>query len=373
MKIVAFYLPQFHVIPENEDFWGEGFTEWTNVKKAVPLFEGHTQPVEPLNDNYYDLLDPEVMRWQAETAREYGIYGFCFYHYWMEGRKLLEKPVENFLKDRDIDIHYCLSWANHSWTDAWKGANNTFIEQTYGGKEDWDAHFKYLLPFFQDERYIKVGNKPIFVIYMPEDIPHLNEMLEHWNNRAKSMGFDGIAYAYQYTYFGMDPNRDDSHFDYGIEFQPPYAIADSRGKAMADIRKHGYRVLRWIQKVLNISIDMNITKLEMIDYSKIWEYILKREPDDSKKIPGAFTGWDNTPRKGKAGLVLYGATPEIFQNYLSKQIDRAKKIYKKDFLFITAWNEWGEGCILEPTKQDGYAYLQAVKDALMENGELELD
>ena len=373
MKIVAFYLPQFHVIPENEDIWGEGFTEWTNVKKAIPLFEGHVQPVEPLNDNYYDLLDPKVMHWQAEMAKEYGIYGFCFYHYWIEGKKLLEKPIENFLKDEDINIHYCLSWANHSWTDAWKGSNKVFIEQTYGGKEDWNAHFEYLLPFFQDNRYIKIDNKPMFVIYMPEDIPHLNEMLDLWNDRARAAGFAGIAYAYQYTYFGMDPNKDDSRFDYGIEFQPAYAIADSRGKTMARIRKRGYYFLKWVQKTLNIRMTVNITRLEIMSYVQVWKYILNREPDDSKKIPGAFTRWDNTPRKGKAGLVIHGATPQMFQNYLSKQIQRAKKIYKKDFLFITAWNEWGEGCILEPTKQDGYAYLQAVKEALLENGELESD
>lgn len=371
MKIIAFYLPQFHVIPENEEVWGKNFTEWVNVKKAVPLFEGHKQPVEPLDDNYYNLLNADVMRWQAGLAREYGIHGFCFYHYWIEGRKLLEKPVEIFLQNEDIDINYCLSWANHSWTDSWKGTNRTLIAQTYGDKSDWDAHFAYLLPFFRDKRYIKENNKPLLIIYMPEDIPNLNEMLDYWTNRAKEEGFDGLTYAYQYIYYDMDKKKDDSRFDYGIEFQPSYAIADSRGNVMANIRKYGFKVLTWVQKTLNIRINMDKTKLEVMDYSTIWEFVLKRTPNNDKKIPGAFTGWDNTPRKGKAGLVLHGASPQMFKQYLSRQIERTRNVYHKDFLFMTAWNEWAEGCILEPTKEDGYGYLQAVKEALAENNELE--
>lgn len=373
MKIIAFYLPQFHVIPENEEFWGENFTEWVNVRKAVPLFEGHEQPVEPLNDNYYSLLDINTMKWQAEIAREYGVHGFCFYHYWIEGRLLLEKPVELFLESKDININFCLSWANHSWTDSWKiGDNKTLIAQTYGGVEDWKQHFEYLLPFFKDDRYIKINNRPLFIVYMPEDIPNLNEMLDYWNACAKEEGFEGLTYAYQYIYFDMDRTKDDSRFDYGIEFQPSYAIADSRGKIMANIRKQGYKFLSWIQNTTKIKINMDKTRLEIMDYSKIWDYVLKREPNNEKKVPGAFTGWDNTPRKGSAGLALKNASPEVFKKYLSKQIERAKNVYHKDFMFITAWNEWAEGCILEPTKKDGYGYLQAVKDALLENDEFEL-
>lgn len=371
MKIISFYLPQFHVIPENEEMWGENFTEWVNVKKAKPLFAGHSQPVEPLNDNYYSLLDMDTMRWQAKLAREYGVYGFCFYHYWIEGRKLLERPVELFLENKDIDIHFCLSWANHSWTDSWKNGNNTLIAQTYGGREDWEAHFQYLLDYFNDERYIKIDGKPLMILYMPEDIPNLNEMLEYWEERAKEEGLTGMTYAYQYIYFDMDRKKDDSHFDYAIEFQPSYAIADSRGKWMANFRKNVFKILSWAQKKFHIRINMDKTKLEVMEYSKIWEYVLKREPDNDKKLPGAFSGWDNTPRKGKAGLVLHHASPEIFKKYLSRQIRRAREVYKKDYLFMTAWNEWAEGCVLEPTKKDGYAYLEAVREALQENDEFE--
>lgn len=370
MRLIAFYLPQFHEIPENNEFWGEGFTEWVNVKAAKPLFEGHDQPLVPLYNNYYNLNNINVMKWQADLAKQYGIYGFCFYHYWIEGRKLLERPVENYLKSKEIDFPFCLSWANHSWTDSWKGSKKTLIAQSYGGESDWKAHFKYLLPFFKDARYIKDEGMPLFIIYMPEDIPNLNRMLDFWQKEAKKNGLKGIKFAYQYIYFDMDKKKDDSRFSYGIEFQPSYAIADSRGKLKATIRKKGYRLLNWIQQKMNIKVEMiSELKLEIMDYSKIWECVIKRKPNNNKKIPGAFTGWDNTPRKGNGGLVLENNTPELFEKYLTIQIKRTKEVYKTDLLFITAWNEWAEGCILEPTEKYKYKYLEAVRNALKKNGE----
>ncbi len=371
MKIISFYLPQFHSIPENDEFWGEGFTEWTNVKKAIPLFEGHKQPVEPLNDYYYSLLDVETLKWQSELAKEYGLYGFCFYHYWIEGRKLLEKPVELYLKNKDIETKYCLSWANHSWTDSWSTGNKVLIAQTYGNIDDWNNHYDYLRSFFEDERYIKIEGKPLFIIYMPETIPNLNEMLDYWNERAKKDGFGGLVYAYQYIYYDMKKKKDDSRFKYGIEFQPAYAIADSRGKMMANFRRIIFVILSRIQELINIRIDMNKTSLEVMDYSKIWEWVIKRKPNNNKKIPGAFSGWDNTPRKGKAGLVLHNSSPQVFKKYMKIQIKRTKEIYKKDMLFLTAWNEWAEGSIMEPTKADKYGYLEALKEALIETNEWE--
>lgn len=371
MKIITFYLPQFHQIPENDELWGEGFTEWVNVKKAKPLYEGHNQPVLPLNNFYYNLLDINVMKWQASLAKKYGVYGFCFYHYWIEGRKLLEKPVEQFLNEKSIDINFCLSWANHSWTDSWKSENPTnLITQTYGGKEDWDAHFEYLNHFFEDTRYIKIGGKPLLIIYMPEDILHLNEMLDYWTKLALQKGYPGLSFAYQYIYFDMKKNKDDSRFDYGIEFQPAYAIADSRGQFQAKLRKNVYSLLSYAQKKLNLNININRkTNFEKMDYETIWKHVVQRGPDSEKKVPGAFSKWDNTPRKGNRGLVLDGASPDTFKVYFSEQIRRARDVYKKDMIFFTAWNEWAEGSILEPDEKDGYGYLQAIKDALEENDE----
>ena len=162
MKIIAFYLPQYHEIPENNKWWGKGFTEWVNVKKAHPLFEGHYQPRVPLNKNYYNLLDEEVQKWQVSLAKKYGIYGFCFYHYWFDGHLLLEKPVEQWLKNRDLDLPFCICWANENWTQAWVSKESTvLIAQKYGDKEMWRRHFEYLLPYFKDTRYIKENGRPL--------------------------------------------------------------------------------------------------------------------------------------------------------------------------------------------------------------------
>ena len=164
MKIIALYLPQFHEIPENNEWWGKGFTEWTNVKTAKPSFKGQYQPRIPLNNNYYNLTDVRAQEWQAKLAKEYGIYGFCYYHYWFEGKMLLEKPAEIMLKNLSVDMPFCFCWANHTWLRAWADkSNRTLIKQTYGTEEDWINHFNYLLPFFKDERYIKEDGKPIMV------------------------------------------------------------------------------------------------------------------------------------------------------------------------------------------------------------------
>ena len=169
MKIIPFYLPQFHNIPENDEWWGNGFTEWTNIKSAKPLFEGHKQPKVPINGNYYDLLNDDVKIWQAELAKKYGIYGFCYYHYWFNGKMLLEKPMEQMLTNHNIDIPFCICWANAAWTKAWVGEEKkVLIPQTYGGRNEWEEHFFYFLPFFKDRRYIRENNKPVIIIYRPQ-------------------------------------------------------------------------------------------------------------------------------------------------------------------------------------------------------------
>ncbi|MCR4587914.1 MAG: glycoside hydrolase family 99-like domain-containing protein [Lachnospiraceae bacterium] len=370
MKIIPFYLPQFHEIPENDSFWGKGFTEWTNVRKAVPLYEGHRQPVVPYEKNYYNLLNPDVLKWQADLANSYGIYGFCIYHYWIQGRKLLEKPLELLLEHKEIPLRYCISWANHNWTDSWSGNNTMLIAQTYGGEEDWDAHFDYLLPFFQDERYIRnEEGKVLLLIFNPEDIPHLNDMLDHLQKRAAEAGLPGIAFAYQNYYFGMKKNRDDSRFTYGVEHQPAYAFSDNRSGAVMAIRQYGYKFLSWAQRTFKVKINIDHTKLEIMQYTDVWDKILKRIPTDDKRIPGAFTGWDSTPRKGEHGLVVEGGSPEKFKEYLTKQIKRAREVYHKDMIFVAAWNEWAEGSMLEPDEYNGFGYLEAVRDALKANDE----
>ncbi len=189
MKILAYYLPQFHEIEENNKWWGKGFTEWTNVKKGKKLFKTQNQPFVPLNNNYYNLLNKETVKWQTELAKKYGVYGFCYYHYWFEGKKLLEKPVENLLKWKNIDQKFCFCWANHSWKKTWNGLNEILMEQKYGNEDSWNKHFDYLLQFFKDERYIKIDNKPIFMIFKLKDIKDINEMLDFFNKKCIENGF----------------------------------------------------------------------------------------------------------------------------------------------------------------------------------------
>lgn len=377
MKIIAFYLPQFHNIPENNEWWGDGFTEWVNVKKAVPLYEGHEQPRIPLDDNYYNLLDDNVKVWQSKLAKKYGIYGFCYYHYWFNGKLLLEKPMEQMLANKEIDLPFCISWANEAWTKAWVNEETkVLIPQKYGVKKEWKEHFEYLVPFFKDDRYIKENNKPLFIIYRPEVISCLNPMLKYWKQLAIVHGFDGIEFAYQSLAFEELEDRDDRYFKYEIEFQPTYARNDLTVSKYSHIKKFRKRVARLVERKSGIdllrfgwSALSKMAKSNIISYDDAWNAILKRVPDSTKSVPGAFVGWDNSPRHGNRARIFVGDTPEKFKNYMSKQIKRAKRIYHKDMIFLYAWNEWAEGGYLEPDTRNGYKYLEAIRDALKENGE----
>ncbi|HBE81131.1 MAG TPA: glycosyl transferase [Firmicutes bacterium] len=381
MKIIAFYLPQFHNIPENDDWWGDGFTEWVNVKKAKPLYEGHEQPRVPLNNNYYYLLDDNVKIWQAQLAKKYGIYGFCYYHYWFNGKRLLEKPMEEMLRNKKVDLPFCICWANERWTKAWVNENRVLISQSYGQKPDWKQHFDYLLQFFQDDRYIKVDGKPLMVIHKAEVIECLNDMLDYWNTLAQAEGFPGLSYAYQDITFDLVKNKDDSRFDYNIEFQPDYAWNDMNNQTALQRSKFWNR-LRSLKRNFYIILEKKLEfdmarylarkgKLEVkkASYAAAWQAILDRKPETNKNLPGAFVGWDNTPRKGKAGRVFCGDTPEVFEKFLGQQIAHARDDYHKDMIFIYAWNEWAEGGYLEPDERNGYRNLEAIKNALDANNE----
>ena len=373
MRIIAFYLPQFHNIPENDEWWGDGFTEWVNVKKAEPIFEGHEQPRVPLNNNYYNLLDDDVKIWQAELAKKYGRYGFCYYHYWFSGKLLLEKPMEQMLANKKVDIPFCVCWANEPWTRAWVGEKKVLIGQDYGDKKEWRDHFEYLLPFFKDDRYIKEKNCPLFVIYRPEIISCLKEMFEYWDQLAKENGFDGMCYAYQNIDFDLLKNKDDSLFTYNIEFQPHYAFYDLNANKHKKLRAMKRTVSQFLEKHTGKNIKfVGNGKLvsNFIQYDDAWNAILQRTPTSDKNVPGAFVGWDNTPRHGKGGRVYIGDTPEKFEKYLTELIKRARSVYKKDLMFMYAWNEWAEGGYLEPDERNGYKNLEAIKNALENTGEL---
>ncbi len=372
MKIISFYLPQFHCIPENDAWWGKGFTEWVNMKKAKPLFEGHYQPRIPLDHNYYNLLDDKTIEWQSAIAEEYGIYGFCFYHYWFGGKLLLEKPIELYRNNSNCKTHYCICWANEDWTNQWTTEEpKVLIAETYGDKEEWKKHFEYFLPYFKDERYIRVDGKPVLVFLSPEKIKNLIPMLDYWDELAKKEGFDGITYMSQGTNFRLSGSQKaKERLDYFIDYQPQYAYSAMKQGKHALLRKLKRKISNASQKYFNIDPFVFLEKSggndgpAIYDYDDIWQRILNQTPESSKVIPGAFVDWDNTPRKERRGFVINGASPEKFEKYLRAQIDRAEDIYDKDMIFLFAWNEWAEGGYMEPDERFGYGYLEAVKKAL---------
>lgn len=372
IKVIAFYLPQFHEIPENNKWWGKGFTEWVNVKKATPIFENHNQPRIPMNNNYYDLNNVDVMKWQAKIAKENGIYGFCFYHYWFDGKLLLEKPVENYLKEKDIDFPFCISWANEHWTNQWVSSQNSIlIEQKYGEEKDWISHFEYLLPFFKDKRYIKKDGKPIIIIYRPELIDCLKEMIDCWQKLAKKNGLNGLCIISQRVDIVLNnPKADVSMIDNFIEYQPGTVFVTRRrkNKLVNYIKQHKRRFDYFLEKKLpKLSSSKLLNKnksLTIYNYDEIWEDILKQKPVAKNSIPCAFVDWDNTPRKHEKGSVVFGANPKSFEKYFSRLISKTIKEYNQDMMFIFAWNEWAEGGYLEPDEKNKYGYLESIKKCI---------
>ena len=376
MKVIAFYLPQFHEIPENNKWWGDGFTEWVNVKKAKALYENHNQPRVPLNNNYYNLLDDDVKAWQVDLANKYGVYGFCFYHYWFDGKLLLEKPIEQFLNNKSLNTHYCICWANEHWTNAWANKEaKVLIEQKYGEEKEWKEHFNYLLQFFKDERYIKENNKPLIVLYRPELIDCLKEMIACWKEEAIKNGFDGLTVAYQHAGYTVSPKCDESLFDYALEYHPNCAQVFMSNESKNWFKTLKKEVADFCEKKLKINIREKLKKsvLRHYDYDEIWKYIINMKPRNEKCIPGAFVDWDNTSRRGVKGFVIDGATPEKFEKYMTKQIAHARNDYNKDMMFIFSWNEWAEGGYLEPDEKYKHGYLEALKNALVTNEEFEVN
>lgn len=359
MKILAMYLPQYHEIEENNLWWGKGYTEWTAVKNAQPLFKGHYQPRVPLDGKYYDLADQnaKTWRWQSNLAKRYGVYGFCIYHYWFTGKQLLEKPMEILLQHKDIDINYCICWANESWTRTWYGRENeVLMKQEYGDEYDWKAHFEYLLPFFKDKRYIKIDNKPMVNIYRSSDIDCLHEMISCWNMWAKHEGFDGIYLVVANTGGKLEQREDiiDAYYN----FEPGYTL--------------NHVLSKWKRNKINANIFYRMVynkvfskkRVERIIDARLINAVMNSEVISSEKpiYRGAFPMWDNTPRRGYKGLVYTKTTPQLFQ----KQLFKIKNLIqdKDEFVYINAWNEWGEGCYLEPDELYGYAYLESIKKVL---------
>ena len=350
MKIFAFYLPQFHEIPENNEWWGEGFTEWTNVKKATPLFNGHVQPRVPLGNKYYNLLDKETVKWQTSLMKQYGIDGMIYYHYYFLGKMLLEKPAENLLADSSINQPFFFCWANHSWNRSWRGSREVLLEQTYGTSEDWEKHFQYLLPFFKDNRYEKRANKPLFMTFSSH-FDEAKDMFKYFDLRCKEEGFDGICLIETYhgncTLEEFKANKI-SCSDLIFYREPSVTTLMYKHDPKNIMRRIRLKILKELRK-------KNLYKKpDVINGNKLMEYKIAHEPMGNGIAHGSFFAWDNTPRHGYRGYVITQVSEDLFAKYMGK-------IKDEEYLFINAWNEWAEGMMLEPTEENGHLFLDWVK------------
>lgn len=354
IKLLAFYLPQFHTFPENDKWWGKGFTEWTNTKKAMPLFPKHYQPRTPLNNNYYDLTKKESMLWQMELAKKYGIYGFCYYHYWFNGKLLMEKPIE-LMRSIEGRIPYCFCWANEPWTRAWDGkTKEVLMPQVYGGEKEWKEHYNYLSRFFCDDKYIKIDGKPVIVLYKTQSIDDCEKMISFWNEECIKSGFKGIYVIEERNAFQKSKCCINS--DAILDFEPMFTVKYGRSIPLRIIDK-----LK--TKMFNARYD---NQMLIYSYDHVWKALIKRAKTETlkeKKYLGAFVDWDNSARKKKNSLLFYGATPSKFEKYLKELVDLSVQA-GSELIFINAWNEWAEGTYLEPDKKWGYEYLEAVENSL---------
>lgn len=361
MKIIAFYLPQFYAFPENDKWWGKGFTEWTNVRKAKPLHKNHYEPRVPLNKNYYCLLDKDTMEWQIDLAHKYGVYGFCFYHYWFSGKLLMNKPVEMFLENKDLDQNFCICWANETFSRRWNGhEEDVLMKQEHGDEDEWRKHFEYLLPYFKDERYIKIDGKPLFVLYKPEIFPDYMKMFDLWEKLAIEAGLPGLKFAIQSAIWNTKDDIDDSGVDYRIMFEPGYTDLTKDHSKFFYAERLKCKAFKMTNKGGHV---------HALSYKAFCNDIVGRKVYSDKLVPGMFVNWDNTPRKGVNGAITLGNTPEIFGDTMDKLIRKTKEEYKKDMIFVNAWNEWAEGCYLEPDEKFEYGFLEELKHALEKNNE----
>jgi len=357
-RLIAFYLPQFHPIPENDEWWGKGFTEWTNVAKAKPMFRGHYQPHIPADFGFYDLRVPEIRIAQAEMAKKYGIEAFCYYHYWFAGKRLLERPFDEVLKSGEPDFPFCLCWANQTWTGIWHGAQDRIlIEQTYPGRGDHEKHFYELLKAFMDSRYVTVDGKPLFLIYQPSEIPEVKGVTDLWREMAENSGLKGlylVGYSWSPSFVPQECGFDASM----RERLPPRRLSISRR-----------RPIKWLRRKLQIKMG----KPTIYSYKEILPELLEDKTSNNGVYPCLIPNWDNTPRSGKQGLLLHGSTPELFRLHFRKALQVVRHFPPQHkIVFIKSWNEWAEGNHLEPDLRFGKGYLQVIKEEI-QNSATKLD
>lgn len=370
-KIIAIYFPQFHQTPENDEWWGEGFSDWNLVKSAKPLFIDHYQPRIPV-DGYYNPCDVNVLKRQASLAKDYGIHGFMFYHYWFDGKLMLEKPLETLLKHSEIDIPFCVCWANNSWTRQWLGNNEILLEQKHLADQSiWEKHFNYLLPFFSDERYIKLNGKPVFSIYSPDLLNKTKELFEYWNSLSIKHGFSGIHFMAVKNYDYPAPNFL-SHYNSLMKFQP--RESNTSFKNTNRQKMSSSRLFRMLPEKLRFFLGDLRRKLSgytIISSKNIWDYILQNAcVNDYPQyahlsiFESVYFMWDNTARYRSKATIFTELNKNEKIYYFSKLYDICNR-NNCEFLFFNAWNEWSESAYLEPDEKFGYENLCIIRNTLL--------
>lgn len=358
-RVIAFYLPQYHPTPDNNKWWGKGFTEWTNVGKAKPLFRGHYQPKVPADLGYYDLRLPEVRAAQAELAKEAGIEGFCYYHYWFgDGKQELEMPFNEVVRTGEPDFPFCLCWANESWHAKFWDKNGKasskkmLIEQRYLGHEDNVKHFYSLLPAFKDKRYIKVDGKLLFMIYRPLEFENVTEFIQDWQQLAQENGLSGFHFVGQLN--GALQNMSQTRIDQVLHIGFDGVNTVRLGCALSQ-RNFSMKVF---QKLYRIFYGIPTA----LRYKDVFLTFIGKEDEAANVYPTIIPNWDHTPRSGRNGYVLTGSTPELFEQHIKNVLDVVrKKDVSNRIVFLKSWNEWGEGNYMEPDLEYGKGYIEALK------------
>ena len=376
-RVIALYLPQFHPTEINDKYWGKGFTEWRNVAKARPLYRGHYQPRIPADLGFYDLRLPEIQEQQAEMAKNYGIEGFCYWHYWFgNGKMILEKPLERVLESGKPDFPFCVGWANHTWSNkTWEKTKTfqstvVFLKQEYLGKEDYISHFNYLLPIFKDARYIKVDGKPVFMVFNPYEIPDNELLIETWQNLAYENGLPGIHFIARSETASEKTTKEEilkgteqaTRFQQCLSwgYDSIFSVPVQKIKVMDTHPIH-----MTAEKALNkFHIHM---LLEKHKYKDVIPYLFDDWDYKDNVYPMIIPHWDNTPRQGRRGYVYTNESPELFGKTVQMAMNYLKdKPDDKKIIFVHSWNEWGEGAYLEPDLKYGTAYLEQIKKFVCE-------
>lgn len=363
IRPIAIYLPQFHPIPENDEWWGKGFTEWRNVVKARPRFWNHYQPHYPADLGFYDLRLHEVREAQADLAKQYGIHGFCYYHYWFNGKQILNRPFQEVFDSGKPDFPFMLCWANENWTRVWDGTDkNILLKQEYSFEDD-RAHIRALIPYFRDDRYIKVDGKPVFVIYKDSLFPDIARTLDVFREEAGNAGLDLYLCKFVRQVGTDNLNVNEIGFDAAIEFQPlsPAFLKFCHSKTFLQRNLNPRNLVNYLQrKALGRGPD------NIVNYREFVEFDLQSLQPGYKCYPGVSPGWDNSSRRaGSSAIIFHESTPEAFKHWVQEKAYRFKP-YSRDenFMFINAWNEWAEGCHLEPCEKWGHRYLMALQDGV---------